>query len=169
MDFGIMALRVVHIGAAILWVGGSVFIERFVQPTADELGPAGEPFMGTMLRRGMPAYFPIVSGLTVLAGSWLYWIDSAGNPISYLTGGGSGITFGIGGIAAWIAFIVGAVAIGPNAARIARTNATIEATGRTPELEAQLVSANAAIHRAGQIGLVLLTIAIVCMAVARYA
>lgn len=78
-------------------------------------------------------------------------------------------TFGIGGIAAWIAFIVGAVAIGPNAARIARTNATIEATGRTPELEAQLVSANAAIHRAGQIGLVLLTIAIVCMAVARYA
>jgi uncharacterized membrane protein len=168
MDVGLILLRIVHIGSAILWAGGSVFIERFVQPTANALGPAGEQFMTGMVRRRMAVYFPIVAGLTVLAGSVLYWHDASGDVIGYLTGGGPGTVFGIGGIAAWIGFIVGAIGIGPNANKLARAGAEMARTGPTPDLEAEANTARAAIHRAGQIGLVMLAIAIVTMASARY-
>jgi len=39
--------------------------------------------------------------------------------------------------------------------------------GSTPELEAEVAPATAALKRAGQIGLLMLGIAIACMAVAR--
>lgn len=168
MDLGIIALRLVHVGSAILWAGGSIFVERFMQPTVEELGPRAEPFMAGLMRRRITVYFPIVSGLTVLAGSFLYWIDAHGNVVGYLTGGGTGTVFGIGGIAAWIGFLVGSIGVGPNAGRMAAASAAIAATGPTPELEAKLASARAGLHRAGQIGLVMLAVAIVCMAVARY-
>lgn len=157
-----------HIGAAILWAGGSIFIDRFVQPTADALGADGEPFMTGMMQRRMAVYFPIVAGLTVLAGSALYWIDSGGNVVGYLTGGGPGTAFGIGGIAAWIGFVVGTVGIGPNAMKLAKAGAEIARTGPSVELEAEAAAARNAIRRAGHIGLIMLVIAIVTMASARY-
>ncbi len=168
MDLGIIALRIVHIGSAILWAGGSVFIERFVQPTADELGEAGESFMTAMVQRHIALYFPIVSGLTVVAGGLLYWIDSGGNVVGYLTGGGSGTIFGIGGIAGLVAFLVGSVGVGPNAMKLTKASEAIATSGPTPELEARVAAARAGIHLAGRIGIVMLGIAIVCMASARY-
>lgn len=168
MDLGIIALRLVHVGSAILWAGGSVFVERFVNPTVEELGPGAGPFMAGLTKRRITVYFPIVAGLTVLAGTWLYWIDAGGNVIGYLTGGGPGTVFGIGGIAAWIGFIVGAVGIGPNLARIGKAQAAMAAGGPSPELLAQIASARAGLHLAGRIGLLMVGIAIVCMATARY-
>ena len=168
MDLWIIALRILHVGSAILWVGGSFFIERFFQPAADELGPSGVPFVSAVLRRRMPAYFTIVAALTVLAGSALYWIDAGGNVIGYLTGGGPGTVFGIGGIAAWISFIIGGALIGPNSAKMAKASEAIAKTGSTPELLAQVAAAAAAIKRAGQVSIVGLTVAILAMAIARY-
>lgn len=168
MDLGVIALRIIHIGSAILWAGGSVFIERFVQPTADELGPRAEPFMTGMIRRRMAVYFPLVSGLTVVAGGILYWIDSGGDPLAYLTGGGQGTVFGLGGIAGLLAFIVGTVGVGPNAMKLGKAGEAMARSGPTPELEAVAAAARANLHRAGQIGLVLLVLAILFMASARY-
>ena len=168
MDLGIIALRLVHVGSAILWAGGSVFVERFLNPTVEELGPAAGPFMGGLAKRRITIYFPIVAGLTVLAGSWLYWIDSGGNVVGYLTGGGPGTVFGIGGIAAWIGFIAGAIGVGPNLNRIAKAQAAMAASGPTPELQAQMAAAREGLHLAGRIGLLMIAIAIVCMASARY-
>jgi uncharacterized membrane protein len=165
---GIIALRLIHIGSAILWAGGSIFIERFVEPTSMELGTASAPFYNAMMRRGLAVYFPVVALLTVLAGSILYWIDANGNVVGYLTGGGTGTAFGIGGIAAWAGFLVGGATIGPNATRIAKANTAMATGGETPELLAQVASASKAIHRAGRFGLVMLFIAIVTMATARY-
>jgi uncharacterized membrane protein len=169
VDLGIIALRIIHIGSAILWAGGSVFIERFVQPTAEELGSNGEQFMSAMVRRRKAVvYFPVVAGLTVVAGGILYWIDSAGNPLAYLTGGGQGTGFGIGGIAGFLAFLAGTVGVGPNVAKLTKATEAMATSGSTPELEAAEAAARANLHRAGRIGLVLLTIAILSMASARY-
>jgi uncharacterized membrane protein len=168
VDLWIIVLRILHVGSAILWVGGSFFIERFFQPAADELGPSGVPFVSAVLRRGMPQYFTIAAAVTVLAGSALYWIDSGGNVVGYLTGGGTGTVFGIGGIAAWISFIVGGALIGPNAAKLAKASEAIATTGSTPDLVAQVAAAGAAIKRAGQVSIVGLTVAILAMATARY-
>lgn len=169
MDLGILALRLVHIAAAIAWAGGSVFVDVFVQPASDHLGPAAKPFLAALNgRRGLAVYFPITATLTVLAGSFLYWIDSGGNVVGYLTGGGSGTVFGIGGIAGWIAWFVGGIGLLPNAARISRATAEIARSGPTPALEAEVAAAKARARRAARAALLLLAVAIVCMAVARY-
>ena len=168
MAIGIIVLRLIHVGSAIMWAGGSIFIERFVEPTSNELGKASAPFYAGMMKRGLTVYFPIVALLTVLAGSILYWIDANGNVIGYLTGGGAGTAFGIGGIAAWLGFLVGGAMIGPNASKLAKANAAMAESGETPELLAQVAAASKAIHTAGRFGLVMLAIAIVTMATARY-
>ncbi len=168
MDLGVIVLRIIHIGAAILWAGGSIFIERFVEPVADELGPTGEPFMTGMMRRGIGVYFPIVSGLTVVAGAILYWIDAGSDPIGYLAGGGAGTVFGLGGIAGLLAFLVGTVGVAPNAMKLGKVREAMATGGPTPELQATAAAARANLHRAGQIGLILLGLAILFMASARY-
>jgi hypothetical protein len=117
----------------------------------------------------MAVWFPVVAGLTVLAGTALYSIDSGGNKVGWLTGGGPGTVYGIGGIAASIGFIVGGIRVSPNAGELSRARAAIAADGPAPELEAEAVSATAGLHRAGQVGLATFAIAIVCLAVARYA
>lgn len=168
MELGIIVLRLIHVGSAILWAGGSVFVERFVNPSVEEIGPAAAPFMGAMAKRRLTVYFPIVAGLTVLAGTWLYWIDAGGNVVGYLASGGPGTVFGIGGIAAWIGFIVGAIGIGPNIAKMGKAQVAMAASGPTPELQAQLAAARSGLKMAGQIGLAMVAIAIVAMATARY-
>jgi uncharacterized membrane protein len=168
VDLWIIALRILHVGSAILWVGGSFFIERFFQPTADELGATGAPFVSAVLRRRMPTYFAIVAAVTVLAGTALYWIDAGGNVVAYFTDGHQGTIFGIGGIAAWVSFLIGGALIGPNSAKVAKATDAMATSGPTPELLAQAANAAAAIKRAGQVSIVGLTIAILTMATARY-
>lgn len=167
MDVAVIVLRVVHIGSAILWAGGSMVIERFVQPTADELGGVARPFVAGLNRRRMALYFPVVATLTVVAGAALYWIDAGHDPLAYLTAGGSGTVFGIGGIAGLLAFLAGPLAL-VHAARLGRATDAIARSGPTPELEARAAAARAGVRRAGRIGLVLLLLAAGCMAIARY-
>lgn len=167
MNLAIIVLRVVHIGSAILWAGGSMFIERFVQPTADELGPPAASFIARLNGRGVALYFPFVATLTVGAGAILYWIDSDRDPFVYFTAGGSGTVFGIGGIAGLLAFLAGPLAL-VHARRLAIARQEVATQGPNAELEARVASARAMIRRAGTIGLVLLGIAAVCMATARY-
>lgn len=145
-----------------------LFIERFVQPTVGKLGSAGEPFMTAMLRRELAVYFPIVSGVTVVVGLVLYWIDSSGNPLGYLTGGGPGTVFGIGGIAGVLAFLAGGVGVAPNAMKLAKASEAMATGGPTPELETQAATARAGLRRTSRVGLLLIGVAILCMASARY-
>ena len=80
MDWWLILLRILHVGSAMSWFGGAIIGGFFLQPTANALGPAGQPFMDYLLRRrGMGISFPIVVTLTVLSGAALYWRDSAGS------------------------------------------------------------------------------------------
>src|SRR4029079_1674985 len=73
-----LLLRVIHVVAGVLWVGGVVFMTRFLLPSARPAGPAAGPMMQQLSARKLAAYTPIVAVLTVLAGIGLYWHDSAG-------------------------------------------------------------------------------------------
>ena len=76
MDIVFLILRVVHIGSATIWFGGAIIGAFFLQPTAQALGAAGQPFMQYLMRRRrLGVLFPIVAGLTVLSGAALYWRD----------------------------------------------------------------------------------------------
>lgn len=169
MDVAILALRLVHVGSAIVWGGSAVLAFAFIGPAGRDLGPAARPFLHR-LEAGLGPFFPAASTLTVLAGSVLYWIDSNGDPIRFLTGGGMGTGLGVGALAAWGAWALGALVIGPAAGRLARVDARIAEAG--DPIPAELVAARAAVigrdRTASTAEFACLVVAIVCMATARY-
>lgn len=171
MDPLFIVLRLVHVVAGVLWVGGAVFVFRHVEPTAKELGPRAEPFMTSLFEtRKIAIYFTILSALTVLAGTWLFWIDSAGDPIGWITRDATGMAFGIGGLAAWVAFILGLVAVKPAAEELGAAGAAMRDAGGPPgpELVARMEAAQGRMSTLGKVDFVLLGIAVVMMAIARY-
>lgn len=170
MDPLFLILRLLHIGGGVLWVGATVFVTLYVEPTAKDLGPAAGPFMnGLTNTRKMSRFFMITGGSAVLAGTWLYLIDAGGDPIGFMRDA-TGMAFGLGGLAAWAAFILGFLAIKPAIERMGAIGAQMRDAGGPPsaELIGQMQAAQARVHMLGRIDLVLLGIAVVAMAVARY-
>ena len=171
MDPLLLILRIVHVGAAIAWVGGALIGRYFLFPTAEALGPAAVPFMDHLNRqRRIGAYFPIVAVLTILAGAGLYWRDSNGLDIAWITSG-PGLAFTIGGLAAIAAFLGGALLIIPSVAAQTAVQNELAATGGGPPTEqqrARLAWAAGRMRLANRIDLPLLLIAVLTMAVGRY-
>lgn len=171
MDPLFIVLRLVHVIAGVLWVGGAIFVFRNIEPTAKELGPRAEPFMtGLVETRKIGTYFAIVSGLTVVAGTWLFWIDSAGDPMGWITRDATGMAFGLGGLAAWTAFIIGLVGVKPAVEEISAAGAAMRDAGGPPgpEMVARMEAAQARMAMLSKVDFVLLAIAVVAMAIARY-
>ena len=171
MDLVMIILRLIHVIAGVLWVGGAVYTFRFVEPAAKALGPQAEPFMGYMVGiKKMPQYFIAASSLTVLAGTALFWIDAAGDPIGWITRDATGLTFAIGGVAAWTAFIIGMVGIKPAMDELGAAGQAIKSADGppTPEMMGRMHAVEARLDRLGKIDLALLGVAIVTMAIARY-
>jgi hypothetical protein len=170
MDPVLILFRIVHVGAAMTWFGGAIVSGFFLQPTVDALGVAGQPFMEHLMkRRRMGIMFPIVAALTILAGAGLYWHDSSGLQLDWMTSP-SGLAFGIGGLAAFVAFIGGGVLIGPAIAEQTTVRGELARTGAdpTPEQRARLDRADGKLKLASRIDLPLLLFAGLTMAVGRY-
>jgi hypothetical protein len=171
MDWGLIGLRLLHVGGGILWAGGAVVTTRFIVPTALELGPKGGPFMsGLMQQRKLSVYLQVVAGITVVAGSILYWIDADGDIIGWLTGGGRGTVLGIGAIAAWAAFFIAVFLAAPAAGRLGALGAEAAASENPPsdDLRARLAKTQTDIRRWAAVTFYVLLVAIACMATARY-
>jgi uncharacterized membrane protein len=152
----ILILRLVHITAGAFWVGGSVLTTFFVDPAASATGEAGQKFFGHLVRKAkLSQRFAVAAGFTVLAGGWLYWIDSAGLSSDWMRSG-PGWGFGIGAVLALIGFVFG-IRVGALTRRI---GSLVSAIHGTPT-QAQM-------HRLRLIQDPLLILALACMATARY-
>jgi hypothetical protein len=170
MDPLLITLRIIHVGSAMTWFGGGILAAFFLQPTAEALGKAGQPFMDHLIkRRRMGIFFPIVSGLTILSGAALYWRDSAGLSIAWITSP-TGLGFTIGAIAAIVAFGLGFILIGPSVAeQTAVQNELAHGDGMPTEAQrGRLERAARRMQLANRIDLPLLLVAGISMAVARY-
>jgi len=170
MDAWLILLRIVHVGSAMIWFGGAILAGFFLQPTAEALGKAGQPFMDHLVnRRRMGIFFPIVAALTILSGAGLYWRDSAGLSFTWITSP-TGLGFTIGAIAAILAFVLGFILIGPSIAEQTAVQNEL-ALGDGEQTEAQRRRLERAARRmqlANRIDLPLLLVAGLSMAVARY-
>ncbi len=170
MDPVLITLRVIHVGAAMTWFGGAILSSFFLQPTVNALGVAGQPFMEHLMkRRKLGVMFPIVSALTVIAGAVLYWRDSAGLQLDWITSP-TGLAFTLGGLAAIIAFVGGGVLVGPGIVEQTVVRGEL-AQGNgipTPAQQERLDRADRRLKLAGRIDLPLLLLAGLTMAVARY-
>ncbi len=107
MDYLFLTLRVVHIGAGIFWVGGTLMMTFFIAPTVGAMGEAGPKFVAHLVRNlKFTTRMSVAAGLTALAGVWLYWIDSNGFQSAWMASG-AGTGFGVGSAFGVIGFIFG--------------------------------------------------------------
>ena len=170
MDWYVIILRVIHIAAGIFWVGAAFVLFLFVQPSARELGPAGQTFVGHLTTKKRLPLVILVSGvMTVLAGLLLYWEASGGFDTEWITSG-PGIGFTVGGVAAIVTLALGLTVTKPSIDRMGALGQAIASGGGppTPEQASELQRLQARTVLVGRISLVLLTVAVVAMATARF-
>jgi uncharacterized membrane protein len=163
-------LRVVHVVAGVLWVGGVVFMTRFLLPSARAAGPGAGPMMQQLSARKLAAYTPVVAVLTVLAGLGLYWHDSQGFNSHEWLRSPSAMTFGTGGILALLVLVLGLVVISPAGKRMTALGAGMQQAGGPPAPEqiAEMQALHARMAWSSRTASVLLIITTMLMAVARY-
>jgi uncharacterized membrane protein len=166
-----ITFRIIHIVSAILWFGAATFYSGFVGPSLASIGPqAANTFYNHLVRqRRAVLFFRTVSTLTVVAGGFLYWRDSSGLKLDWITSS-AGIGFTVGaifGIASWL-LVLGIIA--PTAMRLARFGEQVAAAGGPPSEEqtASLQSMASRLRSVSFLLLALLAIAAIAMSAARY-
>jgi uncharacterized membrane protein len=157
-------LRAIHVVGGLLWVGGVLVVSVFLLPAAQTLGPAAQPVMQfIMTKRKLPVYLMGAGILTTLAGLLLMMRNVS------LTGGAwarspMGIGISIGAAAAILALIVGMAVSAPAARRLSAP----PKPGAAPLTGEQRAALMRRLSLAGRATLILLCIAALFMATARY-
>lgn len=102
-------VRFLHIIAGIIWGGTAIMFNLTVAPTIASTGDAGKQFIGHLMMKTRFRALMMGSGLvTVLAGSYLYGVDSNWFQSAWMQSN-QGIAFGIGGFAGILGFVFGAM------------------------------------------------------------
>jgi len=170
MDPFLILLRILHIGAAIFWVGSAFAFFLFFQPSARSLGPGGEgAFMDNLTRvRRFPMVILGATLVTVVAGLILYLRDAGG--VQLWLGSRTGIGFTIGALAGLVSFALGPLAILPTISKLDAIGASLAADHRppTPEESSTIQALQARLRTVGKVDLLFLAIAVLFMATARY-
>jgi uncharacterized membrane protein len=170
MDWYVIILRVIHIAAGVFWVGAVFVLFLFIQPSVKELGPEGQRFMGHLtVRRKLPMVIVLAAALTILAGILLYWRASGGFDVDWITSG-PGIAFTVGGLAAIATLALGLSITKPSVDRMGAIGQEIAASGGqpTPSQATEMQRLQTRTVLIGRVSMVLLTIAVVTMATARF-
>lgn len=166
MTYLIWLLRILHIGAGVFWVGGSLVTMFFLGPTVGATGEAGQKFMGHLLNNmKLSVRLSAAAGITVLAGAILYWIDSQGFSSSWMKSG-AGIGFTIGAVFALIGFVFG-ILVGRTNKAMAQFGAKIQGKP-TPEQITQLQTMQKQLATYSRITGPSLILAVILMSIARY-
>ncbi len=169
MNWLMVVLRFLHIGAGVFWAGSVFTVARFVLPAAEAAGEEGQRFERRLMLEQKLTAAMIGSGvITVLAGLWLLHLDSSGNEGPFFKSG-MGVMLGIGALAALSALGTG-IRSAMLAARLGKLAAAIQAKGGAPAPEqvAELQALGARLGRRARSVAIQLAIAVLCMAVARY-
>jgi hypothetical protein len=109
------------------------------------------------------------AGLTILAGLLMFWRVSNGLDADWI-GTATGVTLTIGALSAIVAFSIGLSVSRPAMLSVAGIGRAVAASGGppTPDQAAQLQALQGRARRAGSIVTVLLIVAVITMAAARY-
>jgi uncharacterized membrane protein len=166
----ILVLRLIHIVSGIFWVGAALTMFLFLQPTAEATAPEGQRFMLHLLRNRR--FTEVVLGsalLTVGAGAILFWLDSNGLQLAWMSRP-PGLGYTIGALAALVAVVLFIFIGYPTGRRLIAIGSRLEAERRPPSADEQrtLARSQAVVKRVGLTVVVLLSVAAVAMATARY-
>lgn len=162
-------LRLIHILSGIFWVGAIFVIAGFLVPTVRASGPEGGRFMQhLMLRRRLSMFLLIAMLLTVISGFTMYARLAAATNGAW-AGTPPGIGYGLGGLAAILAAIVGGAISGPAARRMAMIGQQAsQSGGLSSEQQGEMQRLQRRSALGSWITAALLAIAAGAMAIARY-
>jgi uncharacterized membrane protein len=169
MDILVIILRLIHIVAGILWAGGAAAYYLFIEPAAKATTPDSRKFMDhLMTRRRFSLFLNAMSVATILAGGALYYRLAVVDWDWLATGPGIGFT--LGGLAGISAVLVWNVMVPPRVKRLVALVDAIQANGGSPSTEqkATMDRIEKGIALGGRLDFALTTIAVLCMATARY-
>ena len=170
MDPLVIILRFIHVVAGAVWVGMVVFTTFFLMPAVQEAGPDGGKVMAGVQRRGVMTLMPVLAIATLISGLWLYVRAAAGMHAEFARSP-VGMAFGLGGLAAILAWLVGMIVLRPS---MMKAMALAQSLGPSTSAddrqrvmaEAQQLRVRAA--AASRVTAWLLLFAVAAMAVARY-
>jgi len=168
LDWLALLFRLIHVPAAIVWAGGAIYLSLYIEPTIAKLGPDADKFVEEVfVKRRTSMFFAIAATLTVVGGAYLYVRDAGGLQLWTST---TGIVFTIGAIAGILAWLSGAVILGPTVKRVGSLAAQMKAAGGPPsaDLIGQMAAAQTRLKLISQVDTVLIIVAVLTMATARY-
>ena len=170
MDPLVIVLRFVHVVFGAIWVGMVVFATFFLMPAIQEVGPDGGKVMAAVQRRGLMTVMPLLALGALISGIWLYIRAGAGMPAEF---GRSpmGMTYGLGGLAAIVAWVLGVAVLRPSMMKAMALGQSLGPSATAEERqkvmgEAQRLRTRAA--ASGRATAYLLLFSVTAMAVARY-
>ena len=165
----IQALRLLHILSGAFWFGALMFTVRFLMPSLRAVGPAAGPVMVQLNQRGLTAAFMGAAFVNLGSGIWLMFIVSGGTPGEWMKSG-MGRTIAAGAACAILAMIVGMIVNPPAVKRLGQIAAAAAKRGGppSPEEAAEVQRLQQRMARANVFVVILVTLALSAMAVARY-
>ena len=134
---GWFILKVLHVFAGVLWMGGGIIMIYFIAPAVKATGPSGGAVMAHLnARLKMPLILLYAAWITTLAGVALYWRISGGLQAEYLETS-SGLLLTLGSVAGLVAFLGAVLVQLPRSKRMAQLGAQM-GKNPTPETAATL-------------------------------
>jgi uncharacterized membrane protein len=168
-----LVFRILHIVSGIFWVGSAFFVTVFLEPTAAALGPDAGPVMSHVMEKRKAG--PIISGIaafTVIGGLFLYWRDwhSLYSSFGDWIGSAFGAVLTVGAVFAIAAFFLGITGIPPTINKMNAVGKQMADAGGPPgpEQMATMEGLQRRLKIISRVDLVLVTVAILSMATARY-
>ncbi len=146
------AIRIIHILGGIIWAGFAIVVGVLVIPN---LQPAGGRDFGQFMAQRGTRIVGIAAGLTVLSGIYLMATLHAHDATA------TGKTLGLGGVLAILAGIVSGAVGGAAGRKLAKLQPGPESQVQATALRARMLLGN-------RIAAALLTLSVMCMAIARY-
>ena len=162
-------LRLIRIFAGVFWAGGTFMVVGFLYPAVKASGPEGQRFMQRLVQQQKYSlYISLAAVLSALAGLVLYWRDSGGLRIGWITTG-LGLALTIGSLAGIVTLLLGFVVTRPTSEGLAARGQEIQAGSKppTPEQMARIQGLQKRLSQALIWSTVLLAIAVAGMSVAR--
>jgi uncharacterized membrane protein len=165
----ILILRLLHITFGVFWAGSVLNFALFVAPAVKASGPEGTKFMQQLGKSSYPIVVMVSAMVTILSGILLMWKLSNGFESAWFHSTYSKVLT-TGGVLAIIAFIIGFTVNRPVAMRLNKISDAVARSGGapTPEQMNELMALRKRIFSATNYIAILLTFAVISMAICRY-
>jgi len=107
MNYYLLILRILHIGAGAYWVGSTLLLAVLIKPALKETAGSGQKFIDYLItKKRFGTESGGAGGMAGIAGLLLYWYDSQGLTSGWMHSS-AGIGFVAGAVLGLIAFIFG--------------------------------------------------------------